>query len=91
MAVVKNIMLKKGNMKTEKQYYLPLILRLFGRLSSGEEGKGTEFLGRKSRLGRLVSGEEGKEMEILGRKMILKSGGGEDYQAIWKFYTALAK
>ena len=45
MAVEKNIMLKKG-----KQYHPPYNIRLLGRISSGERGKGTEVSGKKIKI-----------------------------------------
>ena len=45
MAVEKNISWKKGS-----NIIFPLILRLLGRISSGEEGKRMEIAGKKIKI-----------------------------------------
>ena len=42
-----------------------VILRLQGRLSSGEEGKGTEICGKKIKY---FKNEDGEEYQIAGKK-----------------------
>ena len=45
MAVIKNITWERGS-----NFILSLIFSLFGRISSGEEGKATEIMGHKIKI-----------------------------------------
>ena len=47
--------------KAGSNVIFPIILKLMGRISSGEEGKGTKFRGRKSKI---IKNEDGKEYKV---------------------------
>ena len=72
MAVRKNIILRKKRVRGNNIIF-PLILRLLGRISSWEMGKGTKFLGKNINIINIM--RLGKNRELYTPLLRVRKGG----------------